>query len=62
MARHRQRVSDRQPLPALRFLLLNQKKLALAGAVLVSMSRQEAEFVRRSIGLPVPQVIEVSDL
>ena len=52
----------RRATPSLRFLLLNQKNARAADAVLVSISRQEAEFVRRSLGLPVVQVTEVSDL
>jgi hypothetical protein len=43
-------------------LALKSKKARAADAVLVSISRQEAEFVRRSLGLPVVQVTEVSDL
>jgi predicted ester cyclase len=43
-------------------LALKSKKARAADAVLVSISRQEAEFVRRSLGLPIAQVTEVSDL
>jgi hypothetical protein len=43
-------------------LLLNQKAVRAADAVLVSISRQKAEFVSRSLGLPIGQVADVSDL
>jgi hypothetical protein len=47
---------------SLRFLLLNQKAVGAADAVLVSISRQKAEFVSRLLGLPIGQVADVSDL
>jgi predicted ester cyclase len=39
-------------------LLSNQKSARAADAALVSISRQEAEFVSRSHGLPIAQVTE----
>jgi O-6-methylguanine DNA methyltransferase len=40
-------------------LRLNQKNARAADAALISISRQEAEFVSRSLGLPIARVTEV---